>query len=58
MIKKDMTVSDVIRENPASTQVLMSYGICDCCGGHLTLEESAEAKGIDVKSLLEKINNV
>jgi iron-sulfur cluster repair protein YtfE (RIC family) len=34
----------------------MSYGICNCCGGHLTLEESAKSKGIDLDELLEKVN--
>ncbi|MFQ5800700.1 MAG: DUF542 domain-containing protein [Candidatus Hydrothermarchaeales archaeon] len=56
MITKETTVSDTIRQRPASAQLLMSYGICDCCGGHLTLEESAKAKGIDLTNLLERIN--
>jgi iron-sulfur cluster repair protein YtfE (RIC family) len=57
MITKEMTVSDILREKPSSTQLLMSYGICNCCGGELTLEESASSKGVDVKKLLERINN-
>jgi iron-sulfur cluster repair protein YtfE (RIC family) len=56
MITKETTVSETIREKPASAEILMSYGICDCCGGHLTLEESAKAKGIELKALLERIN--
>jgi iron-sulfur cluster repair protein YtfE (RIC family) len=56
MITKETTVSETIREKPASAELLMSYGICDCCGGHFTLEESAKAKGIELKALLERIN--
>ncbi len=56
MITKEMTVSDVLRVRPQSTHLLMSYGICNCCGGHLTLEESAQTKGIDIEKLLERIN--
>lgn len=57
MITKETTVSDTIRQRPASAQLLMSYGICDCCGGHLTLEESAKAKGISLEDLLKRLNN-
>lgn len=58
MITQEMTVSDTIRQIPASAQLLMSYGICDCCGGHLTLEESAKAKGISLEDLLKRLNNM
>ncbi|GBE18718.1 MAG TPA: DUF1858 domain-containing protein [Euryarchaeota archaeon] len=56
MITKEMTVSEVLREKPSSTKLLMSYGICNCCGGDLTLAESAASKGVDIDMLLERIN--
>jgi iron-sulfur cluster repair protein YtfE (RIC family) len=56
LITKETTVSDALREKPSSAQLLMSYGICNCCGGHMTLEESAKSKGIDLDELLEKVN--
>jgi iron-sulfur cluster repair protein YtfE (RIC family) len=55
LITKETTVSEAIRENPKSAHILMSYGICDCCGGHLTLEESANSKGIKIVELLDRI---
>jgi iron-sulfur cluster repair protein YtfE (RIC family) len=57
MITKEMTVGDVLREKPASAHLLMSHGICNCCGGHLTLEESAQSKGVNIEDLLERLNN-
>jgi len=56
MITKETTVSDAIRQNPKSAHLLMSHGICDCCGGHLSLEESAKAKKINVEDLLKRLN--
>jgi len=51
-----MSISDVLMKKPKATQLLMSYGICNCCGGNLTLEESAESKGVDLEKLLERLN--
>ncbi|MFV2040767.1 MAG: DUF542 domain-containing protein [Candidatus Hydrothermarchaeales archaeon] len=56
MIRKEMTVAEVLRVNPQSTHLLMSYGICNCCGGNLTLEESAQSKGVDLQMLLNRLN--
>jgi iron-sulfur cluster repair protein YtfE (RIC family) len=56
IVTKETTVSEVLRKKPESAHLLMSYGICNCCGGHLTLEESAKSKGIDIIRLLERVN--
>lgn len=56
VITKDMTIDNVLRQKPASTQLLMSYGICNCCGGNLTLEESAKNKGINIEDLINRLN--
>lgn len=56
MITKEMTVNEVLRAKPQATHLLMSYGICNCCGGDLSLEDSANSKGVDVEKLLERIN--
>lgn len=56
MITREMSISDVLMKKPKATQLLMSYGICNCCGGNLTLKESAESKGVDLEMLLERIN--
>jgi len=56
IVTKETTVNEVLRSKPGATHLLMSYGICNCCGGERTLAESAEAKGVDITMLLERIN--
>lgn len=56
MITRDMTVGEILRVKPGKTHMLMSYGICNCCGGNLTLEESAKAKNLDIEKIIEKLN--
>jgi iron-sulfur cluster repair protein YtfE (RIC family) len=56
LITKETTVSNALMEKPAAAQLLMSYGICNCCGGQMTLEESAKSKGINLDELLERVN--
>lgn len=56
MITKESTVSEVLRNKPSATQLLMSYGICNCCGGERSLAESAASKGIDIDMLIARIN--
>lgn len=56
MITRDMTVGEILRVKPDKTHMLMSYGICNCCGGNLTLEESAKAKNLDIEKIIEKLN--
>jgi len=58
VITKDMTVGDVFRIKPQSTHLLMSLGICNCCGGHLTLEEAARSKGVDLDNLIARLNKL
>ncbi|MBI5253151.1 MAG: DUF542 domain-containing protein [Euryarchaeota archaeon] len=56
MITKDMTLAEVLRGHPQTRQVLLAHGFCDCCGGNLTLEEGARARGISVEKLLKALN--
>ncbi len=55
MISKDMRVSVVFRAHPSVAHVLIAHGICDCCGGHFTLEEAAANKGIELGSLMRRL---
>lgn len=55
MITKDMKVGEVLRKYPKTRTLLMRYGICDCCGGHLTLEQGAKGK---IDKLLNELNAV
>lgn len=56
MITKDMTLAEVLRRYPQTRQVLLAHGFCDCCGGSLTLEEGARARGVSVEKLLKTLN--
>lgn len=58
MISKDMRISEVFRRHPRAAPVLIAHGICDCCGGHFTLEESAAMRGIELNSLLRRLEEV
>jgi len=54
-ITKELKVSDVFREYPGAKQALIARGICDCCGGDFTLEETAKNKNIDLDALLQEL---
>ncbi len=55
-VTKDMTIGEILRVKPGKTHMLMSYGICNCCGGNLTIEESAKAKNLDIEKILAQLN--
>jgi hybrid cluster-associated redox disulfide protein len=59
MINKDMKIEDVLRKYPQTIPVFERFGI-DCAGCQLSefenLEHGARVHGIDLKELLEKLN--
>jgi len=59
MIKKDMTISEVLNLNENLKDVLMGFGMhcftCPCALAE-TLEEAAEVHEIDVELLVQKLN--
>lgn len=58
---KDMTVAQVLRANPKTAQVFMSYGMhCLSCPGATgeTLEQAAMVHGFSADQLLVDLNNV
>ncbi len=55
MITPEMTISEVLRKKPSARKVLFKYGICDCCGGNVTLKDSADFRGIDINELIKEI---
>jgi len=60
-ITKDMTIGEVIRANPKSVPVLMSFGMgcVGCPSAQMeTLEEAAEVHGMDIDMMLEALNNL
>ncbi len=58
-ITKDLTISQVLEMNPDTAKVLMSNGMhclgCFIASGE-TVEQAAEAHGIDIDKLMEELN--
>ncbi len=48
----DETVDGLIGEHPGLRLALMSYGLCTCCSGSLTLRQTAAARGIPLDVVL------
>ncbi len=58
---KDMTVAQVLRANPKTAQVFMSYGMhCLTCPGATgeTIEQAAMVHGFKWEKILADLNNV
>jgi iron-sulfur cluster repair protein YtfE (RIC family) len=53
----DERVGDVARD-PAALAVLERFGLNHCCGGHLSLRESAAAAGAELPALLRALEEV
>lgn len=60
-ITKDLTISQVLEMNPDAAKVLMNNGMhclgCFIASGE-TVEQAAEAHGIDVKKLIDELDAV
>lgn len=59
-VTKDMTIGEVIRQNPNAARILMMMGMgCVSCPASQaeTLEEAAEVHGIDLEEMLSELNN-
>lgn len=60
VVTKDMTIGEVVRNNPGSAELLMSFGMgCVCCPSALgeTIEEAAMVHGLDVDDLIKALNS-
>jgi len=58
-ITKDMTIGEVVRQNPESVQVLMNFGMgCVGCPSAQaeTLAEAATVHGLDLEELMTALN--
>lgn len=61
MITKAMRIEDVINENPNAPAILMAEGMhcLGCIMAHTeNLEEAAEAHGINIDELVNKLNGM
>jgi iron-sulfur cluster repair protein YtfE (RIC family) len=56
-ITPDMTVSEVAERFPEARAVLAREGIDLCCGGGKSVEFVARAHGLDLKALLDELQD-
>jgi hybrid cluster-associated redox disulfide protein len=59
IITKDMTIGEVVRQNPEKAEILMSFGMgCVGCPSAQseTIEEAAIVHGLNLDALLEALN--
>ena len=57
-IDMETTVNEVIRMYPESVSVFNEMGIDACCGGDASLAEAARRDGVDLGSLLARLDAV
>jgi len=50
-----LSINEIIRRVPASIAVLNEYGIDTCCGGEISLAESAKEIGVAPEDILRAI---
>jgi hydroxylamine reductase len=58
-VTKDMTIGEIIRNNPNAARILMSFGMgCVGCPSAQaeTLEEATMVHSMDIDALLEALN--
>ncbi|MEA4963002.1 DUF1858 domain-containing protein [Lutispora sp.] len=58
---KDMTIAQILRANPKTAEVFISYGMhCLSCPGATgeSVEQAAMVHGFDADKLLEDLNKV
>ncbi|WP_054251647.1 DUF1858 domain-containing protein [Neofamilia massiliensis] len=58
---KDMLIGDVVRQNPETIGILMSFGMgCVGCPSSQmeSLEEAAMVHGLDLEHLMEALNEL
>ena len=60
MITKDMKIAEVVEKYPNTVEIFFKFGL-HCVGCHLaqteSIEEGAQAHGIDVKKLVKALND-
>ncbi|MFQ6050797.1 MAG: DUF542 domain-containing protein [Candidatus Hydrothermarchaeota archaeon] len=54
-ITEKMTVAETIRRYPKSKSVLLRHGICDCCGGNITIERAARIRDLNIDEFMKEL---
>jgi hybrid cluster-associated redox disulfide protein len=59
-ITKNMLIGEIVKKHPKYTEIMTKHGM-HCIGCHVatweTLEQGAQAHGIDIKKLIDDLNN-
>ena len=50
-----LSINEIIRRAPVSIMVLNTYGIDTCCGGEISLTESAKEIGVSPEDILRAV---
>lgn len=61
MINKNMSIHEVVRKHPETIPIFEKFGLgCVGCGAALfeNIEQGAEVHGIDVETLITKLNSI
>jgi len=56
-LRIDLTLNEILARRPDAGAVLNPLGFDTCCGGARTLEEAAQALGLDPAEILERLGN-
>lgn len=54
----EQTLAEVARTVPGATAVLHDYQLNFCCGGDQTVRQAAEARGVDVQTLVSRLEQL
>ncbi|HEX6560366.1 MAG TPA: DUF542 domain-containing protein [Longimicrobiales bacterium] len=52
----NLTVNQVVRLIPETVAVFNEFGIDSCCGGGVAIAVAAERDGVDLDTLLQRLN--
>lgn len=52
----DEVLDALVAAHPALRLSLMSYGMCTCCSGSLTLRQNAVVRGLPLGMILDDLN--
>jgi len=51
-----LTLGDIVNQNTQAAQVFEAHGLDYCCGGRELLQSVCERRGLDVNSIIEKLD--
>jgi regulator of cell morphogenesis and NO signaling len=58
LVLEEVKVGDVVSSNINAAHIFKKYGIDFCCGGGISIHKACEKGNVDMKSLLQDLNNL